>query len=99
MKSLLFAFAFLTVATVGFAQNKSDLKGPAAKNYKPWQKSEKAPAIKVYTLETTSKVQGPSAKNKKSWKVEAKDYQETSLVSTKPKVTGPKAKNTKVWSK
>ena len=98
MKSLIFAFAFLTIATVGFSQTDNDLKGPAAKNYKPWQQEDKAPAIKVYTSETATKLQGPSAKNKKTWELETKNYQETALVTTRPRVTGPKAKNAKVWS-
>ena len=98
MKSIIFAFAFLAIASVGYAQSSNDLKGPAAKNYKPWQQKDKAPAIKVHTLETATKLQGPSAKNKKSWELETKNYKETALVSTRPKVTGPKAKNAKVWS-
>jgi len=96
MKSLLIAFVFMTVATFSYAQDKSDLKGPAAKNYKPWQNNEKAK--KMYTLEASSKVQGPSAKNKKSWDSKSINYQEITLVANKPKVTGPKAKNAKAWN-
>ncbi|WP_339925203.1 hypothetical protein [uncultured Cyclobacterium sp.] len=95
MKSLLIAFAFMTVATFSYAQSNNDLKGPAAKNQKPWQNTEKA--NKIYTLETSSKAQGPSAKNKKSWKSKAKNYQQVTLVSNKTRLTGPKAKNAKVW--
>jgi len=98
MKSLLIAFAFMTVATFSYAQDKSDLKGPAAKNYKPWQKNEKTATKKLYTLEASSKVQGPSAKNKKSWESKSINYQEITLVANKPKVTGPKAKNAKAWN-
>ncbi|EPR66014.1 hypothetical protein ADICYQ_4958 [Cyclobacterium qasimii M12-11B] len=86
----------MTVATFSYAQKNNDLTGPAAKNQKPWQNTEKAK--KVYTLETTSKAQGPSAKNKKSWESTSKNYQQVTLVTNKTRVTGPKAKNAKVWN-
>jgi len=97
MKSILFAIAFMTVATFSNAQDRLDLKGPAAKNYKPWLKKDKAEPKKVYTLTETKKLQGPLAKNKKSWKKEKATYKEVKLVSTRPRVTGPKAKNAKPW--
>ena len=98
MKSILLAFAFMTIATFSFAQDKNDLKGPAAKNYKPWQKSDNASPKKVYTLHTSNKLQGPSAKNSKVWKEEKQNFQQVELVSSKPRTTGPKAKNAKPWN-
>ncbi|MDN3686586.1 hypothetical protein [Cyclobacterium jeungdonense] len=98
MKGIIIAIAFMTVASFSYAQDKSDLKGPAAKNYKPWMKKDKADPKKVYTLSETEKLQGPAAKNKKSWKSDDKNFKEVKLVSTKPRVTGPKAKNAKPWN-
>ena len=97
MKSILFATVFMFVASFSIAQDKNDLKGPAAKNYKPWMKKEKTEPKKVYTLTETKKLQGPLAKNKKSWKKKDANYKEVKLVSTRPRVTGPKAKNAKPW--
>lgn len=98
MKGILIAFAFLMVTFFSYAQDKNDLTGPAAKNYKPWVKKENAEPKKVYTLTETKKLKGPSAKNKKSWKADKKNYKEVEFAATKPRVTGPKAKNAKPWN-
>lgn len=97
MKSLLIAIAFMTVATFSYAQERGDLKGPAAKNYKPWMKKSDAEVKKVYTLKTPSQVKGPAAKNRRIFDRSDKSYQEVNFVSNRPKVTGPKAKNAKPW--
>lgn len=99
MKGLIIAVAFMTVASFSYAQDKGDLKGPAAKNYKPWMKKEKTESKKVFTIASAQKLQGPAAKNKKSWEKDQINYNEIELKATKPRVTGPKAKNAKPWNK
>ncbi|WP_162342152.1 hypothetical protein [Cyclobacterium salsum] len=99
MKGLIIAVAFMTVVSFSYAQDRGDLKGPAAKNYKPWMKKDKAESKKIFTLAGPKKLQGPAAKNNKSWEKDQITFKEVKLQATKPKVTGPKAKNAKPWNK
>ena len=70
--------------------SKKPLKGPAAKNYKPWKDANPSTA----KVEPIKRVTGPEAKNKKPWN-DAKP----SEANVKPmkRITGPKAKNKKPW--
>ncbi|HLT08697.1 MAG TPA: hypothetical protein VK014_14290 [Cyclobacteriaceae bacterium] len=74
-----------------------DVKGPKAKNYKPWKEQAKKGTIVVYADEPA--VKGPSYKNKKAWEAEAVKVNITSPTESRQQVTGPKAKNRKVWKK
>ncbi|MBL3656126.1 hypothetical protein [Fulvivirga sediminis] len=74
------------------AQNKKQLKGPKAKNAKPWRRTNAVVTIKQ------EKPQGPEAKNADVWK---KEEQESTYItsSSRNRLKGPKAKNHKIWSK
>lgn len=74
-----------------------DLKGPKAKNYKPWKGQAKTATLEVKIDEPSLK--GPAFKNKKAWESQANKVEITTSSNTKEKVTGPKAKNRKVWKK
>lgn len=74
------------------AQN--GLKGPQAKNYKPW-KSE-TPARTMYVSQKST-LSGPSAKNTRLW--ERKVLAEVQVsTAERADIKGPKAKNSKPWN-
>ncbi|MBU2916279.1 MULTISPECIES: hypothetical protein [Reichenbachiella] len=99
MKTIIIAFAFTLAATMSFAQSRNDLKGPAAKNYKPWKDKNKTEVSIVMKSTDADRVQGPAAKNQKAWDQDSKaDFQEVALVSRKNDLKGPAAKNQKVWA-
>ncbi|PHN02397.1 hypothetical protein [Flavilitoribacter nigricans] len=94
MKRLLLVLTVSMIfASFGYAQQKNDLRGPQAKNYKSWKyKSEKKAVVAKVS---GKKLTGPQAKNKKSLRADEAEY--TAVTSGKrPKVTGPKAKNWKL---
>ncbi|UII23164.1 hypothetical protein [Fulvivirga ligni] len=74
------------------AQERNDLKGPEAKNYKPW-KNKSTKKLITYRREI---LQGPDAKNQKPWKKEVNQYQEVAGRSNH-NLQGPRAKNHKPW--
>ncbi len=96
MKKLAFAIIALFF-TVSFAnaQEFKELKGPAAKNYKPWKQQARTGSLIVRT--TPVDQQGPEAKNQRVWEQEME--MEVLSVGTEPRerVTGPEAKNKKPW--
>ena len=94
MKNLVLLIAIMTIAGMGFAQNKQGLIGPAAKNYKPWLDDQKPAPTKVVTVDQEPLV-GPAAKNGKSWSGErALTYSQVETLSPRPMIIGPKAKST-----
>jgi len=74
-----------------------DLKGPKAKNYKPWKAQAKTATLVVKTDEPSLK--GPAFKNKKAWESQANTVEVLPQSHQKERVTGPKAKNRKLWKK
>lgn len=97
MKRVLLIFsAMMIFASWGYAQQRKELKGPEAKNYKPWKdNSEKS--IAVYKV-NPERLTGPEAKNKKPWDKSPKPAQYMAITtSSQPKLQGPKAKNWKPW--
>ncbi|MEP0369069.1 MAG: hypothetical protein ABJN36_06165 [Cyclobacteriaceae bacterium] len=97
MKKLIpFLFFALFISTYTMAQSRTDLKGPAAKNYKPWQNKEKSDV--VYVVSTAEKKQGPAAKNAKVWdRKESDQVLVVDMTSEPKKLKGPAAKNSKPW--
>ena len=86
------AVAFLAF-NVANAQAPQNLKGPAAKNYKPWKNQNRTATFVVKTAESPQK--GPGNKNEKIGK-SSKGKMEIPLnQGEKDKITGPKAKNKK----
>lgn len=97
MKNIAIILALIFVAsTSAFAQKRSDLSGPAYKNYKPGkQKSEPVP---VYTVTKEEKLTGPAYKNRKPWESTSdKTYIKVAFGSERSKLTGPAHKNYKPW--
>ncbi|MCV9386024.1 hypothetical protein [Reichenbachiella ulvae] len=73
------------------------LKGPAAKNHKPWNNETKTEQTIVMKSEV-NKLQGPAAKNSKVWSTENQEiFSEVAVISDRPALKGPAAKNHKVW--
>ncbi|MFD2200310.1 hypothetical protein [Shivajiella indica] len=94
MKKIALIFvAFLVTLAFTNAQESGDLKGPAAKNYKPWKHQAKSEAMMVSVSPDGKK--GPEFKNSKIWKEDS----EMMVAGSKSKVkkTGPEAKNQKPW--
>tara|TARA_R110001583_G_scaffold19104_3_gene75204 strand:+ start:2053 stop:2376 length:324 start_codon:yes stop_codon:yes gene_type:complete len=104
MKKAALILGFLVVSFGVFAQEKSDLKrsdlkGPAYKNYKPWK--HKTTPIKIYSVNKKKSLTGPAYKNYKPWRDTSKA--EAVVVNTsgheRQKLTGPAYKNYKPWRK
>jgi len=83
------------------AQIKNGLKGPAAKNYKPWKATTVQPQSVIYTYTLKGRSQGPAAKNDKPWKNDRPDAANRRAVKAQPLNTrkGPAAKNYKPWNR
>lgn len=104
MKKVALILGFILVSFGASAQEKSDvkrsdLKGPAYKNYKPW-KHKTVPTV-VYSVNNKESLKGPAYKNYKPWKDTSKA--EASVVITsgheRQKLRGPAYKNYKPWKK
>ena len=98
MKKVALILGILLVSFGAFAQEtsdlkRSDLKGPAYKNYKPGK--HKTTPIKIYSLNKKKSLTGPAYKNYKPWSDNSKV--EAVLVNTgsseRQKLTGPAYKN------
>lgn len=99
MKTVIIAILFTATAMFANAQSRNDLKGPAAKNHKPWKSKAKTEQTIVMKSTDSEKVQGPAAKNNKvRSQEEVVEFREVAIVSEKSSLKGPAAKNTKVWS-
>jgi hypothetical protein len=81
------------------AQNRNQLKGPKAKNYKPWMNKEQSNTPFVFKNIEAKK--GPKAKNDKIWSEENKNAPTTAVKagSKRNNLKGPAAKNFKHWEK
>lgn len=98
MKKMAVLIGLMFISATSFAQKRSDLQGPAYKNYKPWQHD--APVETVYTSNSKAGLMGPEYKNYKPWKKRSNvEYKEVVFVNKKAKLTGPKYKNYKHWRK
>lgn len=97
------AFTFVFLLTLSFslsAQIASGLKGPKAKNYKPWKDDVKKETIVLVDNDTSLK--GPAAKNRKSWETQTSEKTyvvQIKLGSNKRFLKGPAAKNYKPWKR
>ncbi|NET35993.1 MAG: hypothetical protein F6K19_28860 [Cyanothece sp. SIO1E1] len=96
MKRIITALGFLALVSIVHAQAPRHLKGPAAKNYKPWQDKQqqvgKIPVAKI----TPERLQGPAAKNQKAWEKNGNaNYLQASTRTYYADLKGPKYKNRK----
>lgn len=95
-------FTFMLAAgflafNIANAQSHQDLKGPAAKNYKPWKQQARKGTLMVKVDEAP--LTGPGFKNKKLWQSQSQKAEVSSDLIIRKRITGPKAKNKKVWKK
>lgn len=104
MKKVAIILGFLVVSFGAFAQEKSDIKkrsdlqGPAYKNYKPWK--HKTTPIKIYSVNNKKSLTGPAYKNYKPWRDTSKvEMVVVNTGSERQKLTGPAYKNYKPWKK
>ena len=99
MKKVALILGFLLISFGVFAQKRSDLQGPAYKNYKPWKHKKVSTAI--YSVNKKKSLTGPAYKNYKPWR----DTSKTKAVKIntsgheRQKLTGPAYKNYKPWKK
>ncbi|MFT4833681.1 MAG: hypothetical protein ACI83W_000307 [Marinoscillum sp.] len=100
MKILIITLGFIFSTLLVGAQAKNDLKGPAAKNYKPWRdKTEINVPTPVIAVDKVA-LKGPAAKNHKPWKVDSEtEYVAIEIGSPRTELKGPAAKNYKPWKK
>lgn len=98
MKKLAIAFVLILAVSVASAQSADKpLKGPKAKNYKPWKDTNRT-YVTIQTLDQRTKLQGPVAKNQKIWKrEESASSVSVTYGSERSKLKGPKAKNFKYY--
>lgn len=94
--TFMLAAAFLAF-NIANAQSHQELKGPAAKNYKPWKEQARTGTLMV-KLDATP-LKGPAFKNQKKWESEANTVDVPSELVVRERITGPKAKNRIPWKK
>ncbi|XCF06487.1 hypothetical protein ABI125_01195 [Tamlana crocina] len=97
MKNIAIILALVFAAsTSAFAQKRSDLTGPAYKNYKHGK--QKSEPVTIYSVAKEEKLTGPAYKNKKH-NTDASDKTYTAVVfgSDKSDLKGPEYKNYKPW--
>ena len=97
MKSITLTIAFMVLCVLSYAQNRNELKGPEAKNYKAW-KSESV-AVAVLTTKEAQDQAYPIAKNKKTRLIAVADMQTVRLTSEKRTGFGLRSKNRNPWRK
>ena len=89
--------AGLLAFNVSNAQSPQNLKGPKAKNYKPWKERARTGAVMVKLDEPALK--GPVFKNQKARDSQFNKAELETQLKMRDRITGPKAKNKKVWKK
>ncbi|AJR04768.1 hypothetical protein [Siansivirga zeaxanthinifaciens] len=98
MKNLILAVLVVFISSSVFAQKRSDFKGPAYKNYKPWL--HKNEVSLVYTTSQKSNLTSYEYKNYKPWQDDSKvKYTAITFGSERSKLRGPAYKNYKPWRK
>ncbi|TYA92099.1 hypothetical protein [Seonamhaeicola marinus] len=104
MKNFALIIGLLFISINAFAQEKSnvkrsDLTGPAYKNYKAWKHNTES--TKVYTKKSKKALTGPKYKNYKPWRDASKvEYVVVNAIGNeRQKLTGPAYKNYKPWRK
>lgn len=97
MKNIAIILALVFAAsTSAFAQKRSDLTGPAYKNYKPGK--NKSEPVAIYSVAKEEKLIGPAYKNQKHRKdTSEKTYTTVAFGSEKSDLKGPEYKNYKPW--
>ncbi|KJD34074.1 hypothetical protein PK35_04915 [Tamlana nanhaiensis] len=96
MKKVAIIAIALVFTASAFAQKRNEFKGPAYKNYKPWQ-HDVEPTV-VYTVVEKENLTGPEYKNQKVWEKDNTEAYKVITIGTKrSKLKGPAYKNYKAW--
>ena len=98
MKPIFTFFLALLFVVGGNAQNRDNLKGPKAKNYRP-SKTEAKAQKPILSYDRKSSLKGPSAKNYKPWKEKSRVKKSPVDMKRSKNLMGPKAKNYKPGKK
>ena len=95
--AVLLTLIFCVGALIG--QSNITLKGPAAKNYKPWKDKKVQKQEVVMVMKETQPLKGPAAKNAKPWQQKKVLVTTTADIATNRRLNlkGPAAKNYKPW--
>jgi hypothetical protein len=104
MKKVAFILVVLAISCSAFAQEgksvkRSDLKGPAYKNYQVWM--DESEPLKIYSQIDKQSLQGPAYKNQQPSKETPKENLVQVQIggSERQKLKGPEYKNYGPWSK
>ena len=104
MKKVTFILAVLAISCSAFAQEgenvrRSDLKGPAYKNYQVWM--DKSEPLKIYSQINKKSLEGPAYKNQQALVTTPKENLEVVKIGgdERQKLTGPDYKNYGPWSR
>ena len=93
MKKLVISpFIFMIITGASFAQSRTSLMGPKAKNYKPWENKNTEASTTSHLTEPNKKEFGGKAKNKKHT-LHTVDLALVQKNAKKDRLMGPKAKN------
>lgn len=94
----LIVILFVLMSTVGSleAQVPIGLKGPVAKNYKPWM--HKKTNVSMVSFPSKKILKGPVAKNYKPLSSKKERGAAVQIGTAKPKLKAPTAKNYKPWN-
>jgi hypothetical protein len=104
MKKVAFILAVLVISLSVSAQEgknvkRSDLKGPAYKNYQVWM--DKSEPLKIYSQINKKSLEGPAYKNQQPLQETPKENLVEVKIggSERQKLTGPEYKNYGPWSR
>jgi len=90
-------FGFESIEAFGQEKERNELKGPKAKNYKPWRDQARKGTLVVDLNGDLAK--GPKAKNQKLWDRDTQKVEINTELHPISGPKGPKAKNQKLWRK
>lgn len=94
MKKMAIFLCLIALAVIGQAQAPAHLTGPAAKNYKSWQKQSSQADRLILVTVNKPPLTGPAAKNRPlPQRTNQQDLQVVSTKKSSPKVMGPLYKN------
>lgn len=94
MKKMAIFLCLMGMAVIGMAQAPAHLKGPAAKNYKPWKDRTAQPDNMTLVTVEKAELTGPAAKNRPTHQRQEGQYlQVVSLGKSTPQLMGPQYKN------
>ncbi|WP_373521051.1 hypothetical protein [Aquiflexum sp.] len=98
MKKIVLIFVtFLFTIAITHAQELRELKGPAAKNYKPWKHQQKSSVV-ILNVNPSEK-KGPEFKNVRIWKDDSEVVAINLETKSQERKTGSGVKNRKPWTK